>query len=45
MSRNDIDFIVALVCHAQLLVGSQFAFKQFFADRLDDGLFHCLKLL
>ena len=45
MCRNNIDFIVALVRHAQLLVWSQFAFEQFFVNRLDNGLFHWFTLI
>lgn len=45
MCCNNVDFIVALVSHAQLSVRSQFAFKQFFVNGLDDGLFHWFTLM
>ena len=37
---DDINLIVALVRHAQLLVRCQFALQQFYGNRIDDRLFH-----
>jgi hypothetical protein len=40
MRCDNVDFVVALVGHTKLLVRCQLAFKLFFTDWLDDGLFH-----
>ena len=40
--RNDVYLVVALVSHAELTLGSEFASEQLFADGFYDWFFHCL---
>ena len=40
MSGNNVNLIVALVSHPELLVGCQFVFDKCFINRRDDGKFH-----
>ena len=37
---DDVDFVVALVSHAELAFGCQLLFEDFFVDGGDDLLFH-----
>ena len=40
--RDDVYLVVALVSHAELTLGSEFASEQLFADGFYDWFFHCL---
>ena len=42
MRINDVNLVVALVCHSQLAFWRQFALQQFFCYWLDNVLFHFL---
>ena len=42
---NDVYLVVALVCHAELPLGRQFALEQCLVDGLDDFLFHFMCVL
>ena len=45
MSRYDIYFVVALVCHSQLALWSELLLEQFLIYWLDNLLFHFLMIL
>ena len=42
VGRDNINLVVALVCHAQLQFGPELALEQCFVYRWNDGLFHIL---
>ena len=45
MSSHDIYFVIALVCHSELLVVSEFAHEHLFRNRFDDFFFVHLYLV